>query len=79
MWQIKGLVRRASFLRLHISHSVCLGGDGLVWFYSTVSRATSQLSQRLLDTIHTVFIWLALWSYFILNFGREQGVDSLTW
>lgn len=32
-----------------------------------------------LDTAHTTFVWIALWSYLIGNFGSPNGVDDIHW
>ena len=34
---------------------------------------------RFLDTVHTVLIWLSLWSYFIGNYGKLLNIINAHW
>jgi hypothetical protein len=37
------------------------------------------LTVWLLDTCHTICIWLSLWSYFIDNFGNLANINNIHW
>lgn len=76
--QLKALVRRPTVILPFVLNFFFLGDCHLVR-HLIVGALFRLTSRRVLDTSHTAFIWSALWSYLIDNYGDSSDINIIHW
>lgn len=44
-----------------------------------MNESEDDARERLLDNVHTVFLWSGVWYYFVDSYGNPDKIDHIPW